>query len=508
VSIVEAFQPELHDAFLRDESRRSGVAERVALPHSEADVCEVLRELNGSAPVTVQGARTGITAGAVPEGGVVLNLSRMNSIVGWGSSGRDNAPTVTVQPGLQLDQLRNAVAERDGVFFAPDPTETSASIGGMVACNASGARTFRYGSMRDHVESLRVTLVSGETLALRRGECRADGREFTLRTEQGTTVRGVLPAYRWPSVKNAAGYFAAESMDLVDLFVGMEGTLGVVTEVELRLTPLPAAMWGLVAFVPSQDAALCVVRALRGEVLDGVPSGPDLRPVALEWFNRDALAMLAAQRKTNPAFADIPQLPDGEVTAVYVEYHGASEDAVMEALGGASEIVEALGGSEDATWVAADEREMGRLKAFRHAVPEAVNLTIDQRRRDEPSLTKLGTDMSVPDEKLGWALALYDRDLRAAGLESVIFGHVGNNHLHVNILPRTREEYERGKELYLSWARQVVDAGGSVAAEHGIGKLKTAFLRLMYGADGIEQMRALRRVFDPNEVMNRGNLFG
>jgi len=193
---------------------------------------------------------------------------------------------------------------------------------------------------------------------------------------------------------------------------------------------------------------------------------------------------------------------------VYVEYHDADEEAVMAAMEAASRMASALGGSEDATWVASDDREMERLKRFRHAVPEAVNLTIDERRRSVPQLAKLSTDMAVPDERLGEAMDMYDRGLADRGLESVIFGHIGNNHVHVNILPASAEQYAAGKALYLEWAERVVAMGGSVSAEHGIGKLKVEFLRLMYGDKGVEQMRRTRRVFDPGEAMGRGNLFG
>ena len=140
-------------------------------------------------------------------------------------------------------------------------------------------------------------------------------------------------------------------------------------------------------------------------------------------------------------------------------------------------------------------------------MPEAVNLLIDERKRSNAELTKLGTDMSVPDEHLEAVIAMYNAGLRENGLESVIFGHIGNNHVHVNILPNSIEEYDRGKSLYLTWARQIVELGGSVSAEHGIGKIKVAFLKLMYGEEGIAQMRALKRLFDPEMALNVGNLF-
>jgi D-lactate dehydrogenase (cytochrome) len=172
-----------------------------------------------------------------------------------------------------------------------------------------------------------------------------------------------------------------------------------------------------------------------------------------------------------------------------------------------SEAMTDCGGDGDATWICSDEREMERLKDFRHAVPESVNLLIDEKRKKEPGLTKLGTDLAVPDEMLEEVIALYHKGLEEQKLEYVMFGHIGNNHVHVNIIPNTLEEYDRGKALYLQWAHEVVIMGGTVSAEHGIGKLKKALLKEMYGADGIRQMQDLKRLFDPDGLLNPGNLF-
>jgi D-lactate dehydrogenase (cytochrome) len=136
-----------------------------------------------------------------------------------------------------------------------------------------------------------------------------------------------------------------------------------------------------------------------------------------------------------------------------------------------------------------------------------VNLLIGERKHTSPDLTKLGTDMSVPDDRLSEAIVMYNADLTDSELESVIFGHIANNHLHVNILPNDQSEYDRGKALYLGWAEQVVGWGGSVSGEHGIGKIKAPFLMLMYGGQGIDEMRALKRLFDPDMLLNCGDLF-
>ena len=134
-------------------------------------------------------------------------------------------------------------------------------------------------------------------------------------------------------------------------------------------------------------------------------------------------------------------------------------------------------------------------------------MLIGERKKTIPELTKLGTDMSVPDEGLEKVMRMYRAGLEAAGLEHVIFGHIGNNHVHVNILPRSMKEYEQGKALYLDWEKQVVDWGGSVSAEHGIGKIKTEFLELMYDEEGVQKMRKLKQLFDPQGLLNPGNLF-
>jgi len=168
----------------------------------------------------------------------------------------------------------------------------------------------------------------------------------------------------------------------------------------------------------------------------------------------------------------------------------------------------ACGGNEDATWLSTSPAEMERLLFFRHAVPESVNLLIDKRRLENPDITKLGTDMAVPDDKLVHIMSMYNRDLDEHKLESVMFGHIGNNHIHVNILPNSLEEYMDGKSLYLEWAREVISLGGTVSAEHGVGKLKTNMLAEMYGQEGISGMLRVKNAFDPEGLLNKGNLFG
>jgi len=485
--------------YLHDESRKCGSAEAIAFPRSVHELTGVLRKsaLLGQ-PLTIQGTRTGIAAGAVPDGGLIISLSRMDAVVGPGS-GIATHPTVVVQLGVSLSALRRHLASAFPThLFTPDPTETSASIGGMAACNASGARSFAYGPTRAHIEALTVVLADGDTLVLRRGHDKADGSRFSLTTDRGRLISGELPHIPMPAVKNSAGYWVKPDMDLLDLFVGSEGTLGILAEIELRLQPKPLQTLGILCFFADETDALACVQALRAAAATAAPH----TLAAIEYFDADALRLI----RTSTAHTGLllpPSKPEWNV-ALYLEWalsSGAASPAEL-----TSNVLVSCHGDPRDTWLASDAPSLDKLKTFRHAVPEQVNALIAERKRHHPDLTKLGTDFSVPDDTLPDIMRLYRRDLATARLEHVIFGHIGNNHLHVNILPRDMTEYAEGKRLVRSWAEQVVAWGGSVSGEHGIGRLKKELLAVMAGPEGLAGMRRLKAIFDPAGRLNPGRL--
>ncbi len=491
--------------FLRDESRKTGTAEAIAFPQTIEELSAVVRSaaLRG-APITVQGSRTGISAGAVPDGGIIVNLSKMDRVLGFRADARGHV-FLRVQPGLTLANLRrHLAAERVStgdcpLMFTPDPTEPSASLGGMAACNASGACSFAYGATRNHIESLTLVLADGDTLALRRGQAFAKSGRFSFTTDSGHQIEGELPHIEMPSVKSAAGYWIKPDMDLLDLFIGSEGTLGLIAELELRLHPVPRETLGVLCYFAEEEQALSFVQTLRAEA-------PSVRPnvlAAIEYFDAGALRLI--RNSTAHTGLLLPAHQPHWNVALYLEWALTSGEPDPADL--TCRLLAECGGHTHDTWVAADAPSLERLKAFRHAVPEQVNALIAERKRIHPLLTKLGTDLSVPDTKLQAVMRLYRGDLAAAGLEHVIFGHIGNNHVHVNILPRDMDEYADGKRLYKKWAEQVVAWGGSVSAEHGIGRLKKDLLAVMYGADAISGMRRLKACFDPACRLNPGRLF-
>lgn len=509
----------LYEAYLRDESRTVGEAESISFPRSEEDVRCVLRVLHESGtPVTVQGARTGLAAAAVPRGGHIMNMSRMNAVTALRREGERFY--VTAQPGVVLLNLRKMIARREfdtagwseaslaalealkkapEQFFPTDPTETTAAIGGMTACNASGARSYRYGPMRPHVTALRCVLADGHTVALRRGQYTADGLHFALPTLEGGAVEGLLPDYEMPRTKNASGYYVAPDMDLIDLFIGSDGTLGVLTELELELVPLPRVSWGVTVFVPDEVAACRYAEAVREQVDCAA---------AIEYFDPHALDILRQRKAQGGVFATLPDLQvAGSGAAVFTELHCGEEREAMAALELLGRLAAQCGGDGERSWVARTEPESETLRHFRHAVPESVNSLIDQRKQEHPGITKMGSDMSVPNGRLLEVTAMYRRTLAEEGFQYASWGHIGDNHIHVNILPRNMDEHARAKALFRRWAATVTGMGGAVSAEHGVGKLKAPFLTIMYGTEHIRQMRRLKRCFDPKHQLGRDNLF-
>jgi D-lactate dehydrogenase (cytochrome) len=422
----------------------------------------------------------------------------------------DGSGIAVTGPAASLADLERAAAA-EGLFYGPDPTETSAWIGGTVATNASGGRTFRYGPTRRHVRRIRVILASGEVLDLPRGRHRAGGNgTVDLRLPGGAAIRSRLPHYRMPRVKNACGYHAEPGIDLVDLFIGSEGTLGLVTEIELALLPAPdSVLAGVVFFALEADAwrFLAEVRrisyASRGF---GGPAPPDPeRPGArapagdsgvvdarlLESFDGSSLDFMRGHDASIPRRAR---------AAIWFEQETRddTESAIQERWLALAESHRALAND---SWFAAGPEGRRRFREFRHALPVGVNEWLSRHGQ-----RKIAGDMAVPDEAFDRMIAAYHEGLDPTGLAWLAFGHLGNNHLHVNILPRDDGEAARGREAYGRLVERITAMGGTVSAEHGLGKIKARHLAAMYGPGVFAEMAALKRAFDPAMILGRGNM--
>jgi len=452
-------QLEPDSPYLADASGYRGRADELLLPENEAAVVDIMRRASeAGVAVTISGGGSGLTGGRVPDGGWLVSLEKLNRItVGEGYA--------VCGAGASLTSIQAAAAPSKQ-FYGPDPTEYSAAIGGTVATNASGSRSFRYRDTRLHIRALRVVLMNGEVLALRRGE----KPPFSISPIPAPDVR-----------KNTAGYYMRAGMDYLDLFIGSEGTLGIVTEVEVALLPLPGELFAGVVFFDSDESALDAVDAWR--------SVPGLR--MLEYVDAGSLDMVRTR---------FPGIPDPARAAILTEQevleNEDNEDAWLTRLKSSAALIEG-------SWFATSAADRERFRQFRHALPEAVNDLARQR-----GLTTMGTDFSVPiarnREMLRYYRETVDREFPG---QCVIFGHIGDAHVHANFLAANNEQWQTAMRLMTAFARKSVELGGTVSAEHGLGKRKRDFLPLQFSAEQIEAMKAVKRRLDPQWLLGRGTLF-
>ena len=510
-----------YGAILEDESRlRAESIKRLYSPRSVGEVVSAVQELAARGQsCAFAGGQTGIAGGAVPiEADTVVSLAAMNRLLAIGR--RDGEAYVRLEPGLSLSHLyevlqrsafedlvleeggtsllRELAASSQKLWFPVNPTEATAHVGGIVATNASGARTYRYGAVRDWVRGLKVVLADGRLLSLRRGEVMADGNTFILHNVDGSQSNLTFEPLSWPDTKATIGYPLAIGMDLLDLFIGSEGTLGAVVEIELALALRPEASMGVMAVLADEEQACDLVvcsREAEGIVFD-----------AIEYFDREALRLLREKKEAAGLASPLPRLPRWDGFAVYFEFSG-TEAALEGYCPLLQSLIESVGGNIDHTWAATFQDELRSQRLFRHTVPEEVNALIGQRKLRCPGLHKVGTDMAVPDEKLHEVMRMYRHGLAELGIEAVIFGHIGDNHVHVNMLPQDMDELRRAKALYGSWAEAVVQMGGVVAAEHGIGRIKKSMLAIQCSPAELAMMKEVRGFFDPQGIFSPGVLF-
>src|SRR6266545_2199406 len=303
--------PDEIQSFLADASHmRGGHAERVVFPESTEEVAEVLcAATRDKTSVTVSGAGTGTVGGRIPFAGIVLatdKLKQIKSLVHEGPGG-----SAVAEAGVRLSDLQRFVESED-LFYPPDPTERSCFLGGTVATNASGARTFRYGPTRNYVRRLKIALATGEVIDLRRGELKADSSgRIRIPLPGGGMVEAQLPTYRMPRTrKHASGYYVAPGMDVLDLFIGSEGTLGVILEVEVALLPKPKGLLSGVVFFASEERLLAFVsearerslnsRARNVNVASSMRDDEDIDARALEYFDIESLKFLRQRYETIP----------------------------------------------------------------------------------------------------------------------------------------------------------------------------------------------------------------
>jgi D-lactate dehydrogenase (cytochrome) len=501
--------------YLEDAAHFSGGrADAIGRPRTEAEVADLLRTASRVLPV---GAQSSVTGGATPDGGLVLSTERLTA---FHESGQEH---FRVGAGVPLATLQNLLAERER-WYAPTPTFTGAFIGGVISTNAAGAATFKYGTTRAWIDGLTVVLACGHVLDIERGETKADEiGALEIQCPHGAH-RVRIGTYRLPDVpKCSAGYFAAPGMDLIDLFIGSEGTLGVVVDAMVRVLPArPAVAMALVP-VPAESDALAFVDELRRESrttwASGDPRGIDV--AAVESLDRRCLAIVredGVERQQDVSIPDTTavaliiqlELPAGTTSETARDQiaDARSASAPDSAIGRFCRLLDRRGLFDDTEMaLPGDDRRAEAFLAIREAAPVGVNRRAGEAKRlVDPRIEKTAADMIVPFDRFGEMSAIYRAGFERRGLDYAIWGHVSDGNVHPNVIPKTYADVVAGREAILEFGREAARLGGCPLAEHGVGRspLKQALLSEFYGAGAIAEMRAVKRALDPEGKLAPG----
>ncbi len=419
----------------------------VIKPRTAEEISQVLKICNAhKIPVTPRGAGTGLSGGALPHlGGVLLSLERLNSIIHIDERNLQ----VTTEPGVITEVLQNTLKEK-GLFYPPDPSSRgTCMIGGNIAENSGGPKAVKYGVVKDYVLNLQVVLATGEII---------------------WTGANVL--------KNATGY------NLTQLIVGSEGTLGIVTKIVLKVIPHPKHdLLMLVPFNSAENACAAVSSIFMA----------GYTPSAMEFMERDALEWV--MKFVDNSIVAI----DNEVQAhLLIEVDGNDMDVLMKEMEGISEIVMQYGAGD--ILFADDAQQKAELWKLRRRVGEAVK---------SHSIYK-EEDAVVPRAELPVLLKAVKDIGKRYGFHSVCYGHAGDGNLHVNIIKGELSDEEWNGSLK-NGIREIFELvktlGGTISGEHGIGLVQKEYMDIIFDAKGMELMRAIKNVFDPNNILNKGKIF-
>jgi len=487
--ITKTEQNEIQD-YLKDASNTKGYCDAVVYPENTDDVVLIIKQANSEkTKITVCGNRTGLAGGSVPGGGIVLSTEKMNRILEI----NEEEQFAIVEPGVFLSDFLKELKPRK-LYYPPDPTELNCFLGGTVATNASGSKTFKYGPTRDFVIGIEIVLPTGDLLAINREEIFARKNQISFTTVNGNNIQLKIPLVKSLPTKNTAGYFCREGMDAIDLFIGSEGTLGIITRLKLKLLIAPQMVISAVIFFNSEDDGLNFVEESRSESYKtrNIKLPASIDALSIEFFDKFALDFLRA---------DFPNIPPYAESAVWFEQE-MDEESSNPITDLWINLIEKHNSDLSRSWIAMNEKDKTQFVEFRHRISAKVNEFISSR-----NFRKLGTDFAVPDQELKKFYFQLKNDVEKAGLDYVIYGHFGNSHIHLNMLPKNPEEFEKAKKLYNSMCLSAIKSGGTFAAEHGVGKNKKALLYEMYDEKVIYEMWRIKQTLDPNLILGNGNIF-
>ena len=464
---------EIYHEYLKDESKLRGAADSISFPESETEIGNILQVMRQNRmPVTIQGGKTGVVGSAVPSRGHIMNLSHMTKVKSFFIAEEGEA-FLKVEPGITLIELRKAIDRLEtpkAFFWPPDPSESTATVGGIASTDAKGICFHLYGKSVSYVSGIRVMNAEGSIRDLERGQ-------------DAVVING-------------------ESKDLLDVYLGGEGMYGVITELTLRLIPKPREIWGIGFFFEGREDGMSFSDQLKATSFE--VQGAQI--AAIEYLDHTIINALERHKNNMTKVKHIPDIATHISAMVYVEIHGDQEEAVEEIAAALMMIGSSFNGDPDQTWAFAGEPEIDKMRNFLHAAAETAILHIEKVRSEDPRITKLGIDISIEGDGLKTLVSRIEKTLQKENLKACYLGHIGSGRLHIDILPGSYGEFVKGKALIETWAERFPISLGNVITSYGIGKLKKSIFLKTVSKAYIEELHQLKKQLDKHNLWNPGNM--
>ncbi len=461
------------EKFLQDESNsKSTGIKKVYIPENENELLELIGQT--SEPLTIYGGGTGLVGGAVSDGGIIISTSAFNKII----IDKDKK-IAEIGSGVLLKDLNKELL-KNNLWYPVDSTEQTATIGGNIATNAWGTRSFKYGSVRNFVQALGIVLPLKKFFLINRGEKKAEKDTFDFFIDDKRINFKIADLSEKMDIKNSSGYYMKNNMDLIDLFIGAEGTLGIITDIKLKVLDLPYDIYAfMIPFTEKQNMIDFVKCIKQKDVL------------SLEYMDDNSVNLI---KQKYPAIGETKYMVFFEI-----EIQKENEEKIFDNF---NTILKEFKIAEENVKISSTRKKDCFVYEIREALPQTINEMIRHRK-----IKKISTDFAVGDENFDKMIQMYDNILSKIKIKYFIFGHIGMNNMHINFVPEDEKQRQEALELYEVMAKEIVALGGTISAEHGIGKLKKRYLQFMYSKQIIEKMKRIKEIFDPFNICNRGNIF-
>lgn len=485
-----------YEDYLSDESRLKGMAESISFPKTLEEIKWIVDEMNKKKEtITIQGGKTGICGGCVPNSGHILNLKNFNRILEVEE--KDGEYFLNLEAGVTLGDLKEFLrkdfsskylnGKNKQYVFPIEPTEKNATLGGIISTNAKGISSEYYGEIKDYLEEVVFLTAKGDILTINKND---DIKKFSK----------YLNFYQQDLEIYSKLFKGIESSNLLDVIIGSEGIYGIIISLKIRIVEKISKQWGLL-FNMDCISQLYFINNIKkmGHKKLGI--------VSLEYFDENSLKLLKSVKEINEKLQELPDFQCENKSLTYLEIHRETDEEVEETASQIMELAFEAGCEEEFMWALSEDEGLEKFRNLRHFLPELINMKLDRVNNGEFIIHKLSSDMYFKNKDMLQTINFYKSICDEKKLEYYIFGHALGTHLHINILSKNQKEFEEGKLIFENWVENSKLTVNNIFHEHGIGKIKVNQLNKVLSNNELEKLKSLKFAFDENYLLNVGNKF-